>query len=87
VEGLSTSLAPGASDTFTVRLNTTYVATRSGQISFTSNDGNESPFNFTITGRILPPQVSEVEVRGNGRVILDGELSPSTTACSVGLRS
>ncbi|MBN1512376.1 MAG: choice-of-anchor D domain-containing protein, partial [Phycisphaerae bacterium] len=78
VEGLSTSLAAGASDTFTVRLNTTYVTTRSGQISVTSNDGNESPFNFTITGRILPPQVPEVEVRGNGRVILDGDLSAST---------
>jgi len=79
VEGLSTSLAAGASDTFTIRLNTTYVTTRSGQISFSNNDSNESPFNFSITGRILPPQVPEVEVRGNGRVIGDGDTSPSTT--------
>ncbi len=60
VEGLSTSLAPGASDTFTVRLNTTYVTTRSGQISFTSNDSDESPFNFTITGRIVAPSASQL---------------------------
>jgi len=79
VEGLSTVLAPGASDTFTVRLSTTTIATRSGQISFLNNDGDETPFNFSIVGRILTPQAPEVEVQGNGLVIWDGDVSPSTT--------
>jgi len=49
-EGLSSSLAPGASDTFTVQLDTTTVGTKTGDISFTTNDGDENPFDFTITG-------------------------------------
>ena len=51
-EGLSTSIAPGSSDTFTVQLDTTSTGTKSGQISFTNNDGNENPFNFSITGTV-----------------------------------
>jgi murein DD-endopeptidase MepM/ murein hydrolase activator NlpD len=52
VNGLVASLAAGASDTFQVRMNATTVGTHSGQISFTSNDTNESPFNFSITGTV-----------------------------------
>jgi hypothetical protein len=52
VEGLSTLLTPGASDTFQVRLDTSVLGTKTGQISFTSNDSNESPFNFSITGTV-----------------------------------
>jgi RHS repeat-associated protein len=57
LEGLSSRLAPGASDTFTVRLDTTTAGTYSGQISFTTNDGDENPFNFTITGTVVMPTV------------------------------
>ena len=49
-EGLSTSLAPNASDTFTIRLDSTTTGTKNGQISFSNNDSNENPFNFAITG-------------------------------------
>lgn len=49
-DGLVGSLAPGASDTFVVRLDTFTTGTKSGQISFTNNDGDENPFNFSITG-------------------------------------
>jgi hypothetical protein len=52
-EGLSGSLAPGASDTFTVQLDTVTLGTKAGDISFATNDGDESPFNFRITG-IVP---------------------------------
>src|SRR5262249_44836054 len=38
VEGLSASILPGASDTFTVRLDTASLGTKSGQISFANND-------------------------------------------------
>lgn len=52
VNGLVTSLAPGATDTFQVRMDATTAGTKTGQITFTSNDPNESPFNFTITGTV-----------------------------------
>jgi len=50
VEGLSASIAAGASDTFTVRLETASVGTKSGQISFATNDADENPFNFSVSG-------------------------------------
>jgi hypothetical protein len=49
-EGLSGSLAPGVSDTFTVRLETMTAGTKAGDISFATNDSDENPFNFRITG-------------------------------------
>ncbi len=75
VEGLPASLAPGASDTFTVRLDTAVAGTKTGDITFTTNDPNESPYNFRITGVVGP----EITVLGNGRSILDGDIGPSTT--------
>ena len=52
VEGLSTSIAAGGSDTFTIQLNTAAVGSYSGQISFITNDSNENPFNFSIAGTV-----------------------------------
>ncbi len=77
-EGLSTSLAAGASDTFTVRLDTATVGTKTGQISFTNNDSDENPFNFTITGTVTASAVAEVTVLGNGVSITDSDTTPST---------
>jgi|GEM_PF-5780164 len=75
VNGLSSSLAPGASDTFTVRFLATGNA--SGLVSFANNDSNESPFNFLITGTLAT--APEVAVSGNGQNIVDGDSTPSTT--------
>jgi hypothetical protein len=50
VEGLSASIAAGKSDTFTVRMDTASAGTKSGDISFNTNDSNESHFNFSISG-------------------------------------
>jgi hypothetical protein len=67
-EPLAATLAPGASDTFTVRLNTTTAATRSGQISFATNDPNESPFNFPVTGRVNPADNTPPVITASGFV-------------------
>ena len=75
VEGLATSLAPGASDTFTVRLDTAVAGTKTGDIVFTSNDPSESPYNFRITGVVGP----EITVLGQGLSIVDGDTSPRLT--------
>ncbi len=74
-EPLAVSLAPGASDTFTVRLDTATAGTKSGQISFTTNDSGENPFNFSITGTVTVP-APEVTVEGNGTGIADGDTTP-----------
>jgi uncharacterized delta-60 repeat protein len=51
-EGLSASLAPGASDTFTVQLDTVTPGTKVDDISFSNNDSDENPFSFRITGTV-----------------------------------
>ncbi|WP_339748101.1 choice-of-anchor D domain-containing protein, partial [uncultured Rubinisphaera sp.] len=76
-EGLSSSLAAGASDTFTVRMSTTTVGTKSGFIRFTTNDSNEGAYNFTITGTVTAPVLTpEITVTGNGLEISDNDSSP-----------
>ncbi|WP_158595921.1 CARDB domain-containing protein [Oleomonas cavernae] len=52
VNGLVTSLAPGATDTFRVRMDAATAGTKTGQITFASNDPNESAFNFVVTGTV-----------------------------------
>lgn len=59
VEALSATIAAGTSDTFTVKMLTGSTGVKSGQISFTTNDLDENPFNFAITGTVnavpVPP--------------------------------
>ena len=57
-EGLTSSLAPGASDTFTVHFETAATGTKTGEITFATNDPDENPFHFTITGMVVLPQVT-----------------------------
>ncbi len=52
IEPLAGTIAAGGSDSFTVRLDTTTAGTKSGQISFTTNDSNENPYNFAISGTV-----------------------------------
>ncbi|HRK31702.1 MAG TPA: GH25 family lysozyme [Tepidisphaeraceae bacterium] len=61
-EGLSTSLLAGASDTFTVRLDSAVAGVKAGSISFSTNDPTANPFDFAVTGIVgtpdtLPPAV------------------------------
>jgi GH25 family lysozyme M1 (1,4-beta-N-acetylmuramidase) len=72
-DNLVTSLAPGASDIFTLRLDTAASGTKSGPVSFATNDGDENPFNFSITGTVNPaPQPATIsgsvfnDTNGNG---------------------
>ena len=58
-EDLSASLAPGASDTFTVRLDTSAPGVMSGDISFATSDSDENPFNFRITGTVAAAGVNK----------------------------
>jgi len=47
-----TSLVSGQSTTFTVNMLTSTGGVKSGNIQFTTNDGNETTFNFPVTGTV-----------------------------------
>ena len=51
-EGLPATLAAGASDTFTVQLDTAMFGTKTGDVSFANGDTDESLFDFRIAGTV-----------------------------------
>ena len=53
IDGLVASLLPGGSDTLTVQLPTTRAGVYQGNISFTTNDADKTPFSFAISGSVL----------------------------------
>jgi Domain of unknown function (DUF1906)/FG-GAP-like repeat len=80
VEGLSASITAGNSDTFTVQLDTSSTGTKSGQISFSNNDSDENPFNFSISGTVNATSTpAEITVLGNAVSITDGDTTPSSS--------
>ena len=76
VEALDTTIHAGESDTFTVELRTDVATTYDGYISFTTNDANENPFRFKITGTVLAPP--EIVVEGLGQNIANGDSTPDS---------
>ncbi len=50
VGGLSPSLVPGASDSFTVAIDTSAAGLQAGEIRIATNDADESIYNFSIEG-------------------------------------
>ena len=55
--GLISSILAGSSDYFTVRLDAASAGTYQGVVSFSNNDADENPFDFTIVGVVGTPQV------------------------------
>jgi hypothetical protein len=51
-EGLSSIIAPGEQDTFTVTLSSSMAGTFAGTISFTSNDSDDTVFAFGVSGTV-----------------------------------
>jgi uncharacterized protein (DUF1800 family) len=49
------TIAPNATATFTVALNSAAAGNYSGLISLTNNVTGKNPFVFTVTGEVLPP--------------------------------
>lgn len=50
VRNLTSSLAPGDSDTFTITFNPRSVGPKSAIINFTTNDAVQNPFSFEVSG-------------------------------------
>jgi Ca2+-binding RTX toxin-like protein len=49
---LPSSVAPGGTVSFTLRMDTSSAGNKGGQVSFSNNDSNEGPFNFAVSGTV-----------------------------------
>jgi hypothetical protein len=63
VDGLPPSLAPGASDSFTVRVDTSVPGERSGRVSFQSSDPDEREVSIALHATVdgTPPRFERLE--------------------------
>lgn len=68
----ATTLAAGATTTFTVSFSPGALGVRNATISFVNNDSNENPFDFAIRGTGGEP---EINITGLGNNIVDGASS------------
>ena len=94
IDGLPTSLAPGASDTFTIGLLTATAGYFAGPVHITTNDNSESDYNFSVEGTVtgaasvLKLGISERHVREGSTVVGKCPASGSlTSALTVNLSS
>jgi hypothetical protein len=72
IEGLPSNLSPRATDSFTIQFETTTLGTPTGQVSFATNDPDESPFHFEITGTVATPAPEIRVVREDFVELFDG---------------
>lgn len=72
-ESLATSLAPGASDTFTVSLATETAGYYAGQVRFASNDADEAAYNFSIEAVVAALATDELILGISERQAREGE--------------
>ena len=77
VDGLSTSLVPGGADTLTVRMDSTTLGSKSGNITIASNDSDENPFLIGIRGSVVASAVAapEITVLQGATNLINGGLS------------
>jgi hypothetical protein len=76
LEGLVSSLAPGESDQVTIRMVSAVAGSFGGQVSFSTNDSDEDPFNFSISGTVenkTPVQRPEIAVGIGGNNVISGK--------------
>ena len=67
----STALAPGETALFAITADASILATRNGQVSFTTDDSDENPFNFEVKAEVMAPEVAVVELPSN-QVVTSG---------------
>jgi hypothetical protein len=53
----STTVAAGNSTAFTVRLDAVVAGMYNGTLQFANDDGDENPFDFTISGTVNPHEI------------------------------
>lgn len=75
---LPSTISPQSSATFTITFTPTAIGTRNASLSFTTNDNDENPFNFLITGTGDSGVSPEINLTGNNTAIIDGSTAGST---------
>jgi hypothetical protein len=78
-DGLSAVIQPGQSDLVKIQLPSTTAKSFSGDVTFVTNDGNESPFNFAISGTV-EPAAPKLELSGSGDL---GQILLGTTGTAL----
>ena len=73
------SIAPGGSGTFTVQFAATATGARNATISIESNDTDENPYNFSITGTGYAGSLMVVQGGSPQQDIENGDTTPSQT--------
>ncbi len=53
VEGLSTSVAPGGTEFFTIALDTSVAGYHAGEVRIDTNDADESEYDFSVEGTVV----------------------------------
>lgn len=71
----ATPVFSGGATTFSIAFDPSAAGTRSATVVVENSDANENPFEFAISGNGFAA-AAEIEVRGEGRVILSGDDSP-----------
>ena len=75
------TVSPNGTTTFTVKYTPTSAGGFSFDLSFANNDDNENPYDFTITGRAVAPEIAVAETgQGQGAVADGGTLAQGTQA-------
>ncbi|MBT6554475.1 MAG: choice-of-anchor D domain-containing protein [Candidatus Marinimicrobia bacterium] len=72
----SETVASNDSTSFDIRFIPTTEGLRSATVTIANTDSDENPFTFDIRGFGL---ASEIQVSGNGNVIVDGDITPTAS--------
>ena len=70
----ATPISPNGTTGFVIRFDPSEPGTRSASVSIANDDADENPYNFAIQGTGTGV---EMQVKGNGVEIVDGDNSPS----------
>jgi len=68
----------GGTTQFQITYNPLFIGTHTATVSIANNDADENPFIFDIVGNAAVVLVPEIEISGNGTVVLDGDSTPNT---------
>jgi hypothetical protein len=89
VDGLSSSLGAGQSDTFSVRMVTSAAGVFKGSVRVNSNDSNENPFLIKVNGSVGKPAVGKLTLMrgrsrlGNGSAVNFGNVARGASSKSL----
>jgi regulation of enolase protein 1 (concanavalin A-like superfamily)/dienelactone hydrolase len=72
------TIAAGSTSTFTIRYTASGDATHTATVSVASDDPNDNPFTFDISGTSSSTAKPEIAVSGNSTDITSGDTTPAT---------